>query len=423
MTQSPGRGAAGRSPSARGVRHQAVGWARLTHFACAGRRARYSLFRPFPPNALGPSYQRSPPVFLRSAPLRFLLACLIALAPSLAFAQSQATTGVIEGTVSDPSGAAVPGASVSIKNTATNLERSLITDADGRFRGVAPAARPVPGHRHPQGLRDPGARGHRARPSGQSVEPGPHPQGLERPGGDRGHGRGAGDRDDPDGGRRPHQPGGGPGAAQQRPQLPRLHEAHAGRDHRPGPRRRRADRSTARRASTTTSRWTAPTSTTRSSASSAAASARPSPSTSTPSRRWWSWPTGANAEFGRSSGGFVNVVTKSGTNDIHGTAARLLQGRHPGLGAQERGRLRGRQVRLRPAAVRLHARRAHQARTSSSTSSPSTTRTATRPSRPTRRASSRASSTTSRASGARTRTARSSGPTTRGSSSPSSTGT
>ena len=29
---------------------------------------------------------------------------------------------------------------------------------------------------------------------------------------------------------------------------------------------------------------------------------------------------GANAEFGRSNGGFVNVVTKSGTNDLHGTA-------------------------------------------------------------------------------------------------------
>ena len=61
-----------------------------------------------------------------------------------------------------------------------------------------------------------------------------------------------------------------------------------------------SSRSTARRASTTTSPWTAPTSTTRSSASSAAASGRPSPSTSTRCRRSWWWPTGANAEFGRS---------------------------------------------------------------------------------------------------------------------------
>jgi hypothetical protein len=56
--------------------------------------------------------------------------------PAAAFAQSQATTGVIEGTVSDESGASVPGASVALRNTATNFERVVQTDTDGRFRGL-----------------------------------------------------------------------------------------------------------------------------------------------------------------------------------------------------------------------------------------------------------------------------------------------
>jgi hypothetical protein len=58
-----------------------------------------------------------------------------ALAPG-AFAQSQATTGVIEGTVVDESGAPVPGVNVTIRNTGTNFERVVATDADGRFRGL-----------------------------------------------------------------------------------------------------------------------------------------------------------------------------------------------------------------------------------------------------------------------------------------------
>ena len=73
---------------------------------------------------------------IRAGRLATLLAVAVLLAPVLGFAQSQATTGVIEGTVSDPSGAPVPGATVVLKNTATNLERTLATDADGRFRGL-----------------------------------------------------------------------------------------------------------------------------------------------------------------------------------------------------------------------------------------------------------------------------------------------
>src|SRR5437867_9370610 len=61
---------------------------------------------------------------------------MIALGAIPLHAQSQATTGVIEGTVVDESGASVPGATVTLKNTATNFERVVSTDADGRFRGL-----------------------------------------------------------------------------------------------------------------------------------------------------------------------------------------------------------------------------------------------------------------------------------------------
>jgi len=72
----------------------------------------------------------------RSSSLRSVLALLlILLSPSL-FAQSQATTGVIEGTVTDPSGAVLPGVTVTMKNTATNYVVTQVTDGGGRFRGV-----------------------------------------------------------------------------------------------------------------------------------------------------------------------------------------------------------------------------------------------------------------------------------------------
>jgi hypothetical protein len=70
--------------------------------------------------------------------LRFTLAGLavVFLLTPLLRAQSEATTGVIEGSVVDPSGAALPGASVSLKNTATNFEQTLTTNQLGRFRGL-----------------------------------------------------------------------------------------------------------------------------------------------------------------------------------------------------------------------------------------------------------------------------------------------
>src|SRR5262249_20999310 len=48
-------------------------------------------------------------------------------------AQSQITTGVIEGAVADESGAIVPGAEVEVRNVDTNFTRTLTTGSDGRF--------------------------------------------------------------------------------------------------------------------------------------------------------------------------------------------------------------------------------------------------------------------------------------------------
>ncbi|MGE0126486.1 MAG: carboxypeptidase regulatory-like domain-containing protein [Blastocatellales bacterium] len=63
-----------------------------------------------------------------------LLALLLLLtAPTTTQAQTQITTGVIQGTVFDEANAVVAGADVEVKNTDTNLTKTLKTDSDGRF--------------------------------------------------------------------------------------------------------------------------------------------------------------------------------------------------------------------------------------------------------------------------------------------------
>jgi Carboxypeptidase regulatory-like domain/TonB-dependent Receptor Plug Domain len=63
------------------------------------------------------------------------LAVLIA-ASGVVFGQSQANTGIIDGIVTDPTGRAVPMAEVTLTNTGTNFSRVLTTDDEGRFRGL-----------------------------------------------------------------------------------------------------------------------------------------------------------------------------------------------------------------------------------------------------------------------------------------------
>jgi len=65
---------------------------------------------------------------------KLALGCLLVVAfAASAYAQTQITTGVIQGNVQDEAGAFVPGSTVEVKNVDTNLTKTLTTDDDGRF--------------------------------------------------------------------------------------------------------------------------------------------------------------------------------------------------------------------------------------------------------------------------------------------------
>src|SRR5256886_10049042 len=65
---------------------------------------------------------------VKSISLAALLMCLLALT-----ALGQQTTGSLNGTVNDPSGAVVAGATVTAVNTATGAERSAVSSSTGTF--------------------------------------------------------------------------------------------------------------------------------------------------------------------------------------------------------------------------------------------------------------------------------------------------
>ena len=67
-------------------------------------------------------------------PLHSLTVMIILLTAAAGLAaQSQITTGVVDAIVLDTSGAVLPGVDVEIRNVDTNLTRTLTTDRDGRF--------------------------------------------------------------------------------------------------------------------------------------------------------------------------------------------------------------------------------------------------------------------------------------------------
>jgi hypothetical protein len=69
---------------------------------------------------------------MRTLPVFFAVVLSLML-PSPTAAQSQITTAAIEGVVADSSGAVLPGVTVEIRNVDTNFTRTVVTDRDGRF--------------------------------------------------------------------------------------------------------------------------------------------------------------------------------------------------------------------------------------------------------------------------------------------------
>src|SRR5438874_4801988 len=77
-------------------------------------------------------------------PTRFVfkvwLWIFVMAAGSIAALAQNTGSGTITGTVTDPTGAAVPGAAVAVRNTNTGTERALVSTADGIY--AAPFMQP-----------------------------------------------------------------------------------------------------------------------------------------------------------------------------------------------------------------------------------------------------------------------------------------
>src|SRR5260370_2014242 len=63
-------------------------------------------------------------------PLALVASCLGMRVPALAQGE---TTRAIVGSITDPTGAAIPGATVTVSNIENGLKRSVTTDDSGRF--------------------------------------------------------------------------------------------------------------------------------------------------------------------------------------------------------------------------------------------------------------------------------------------------
>ena len=65
---------------------------------------------------------------------KLLIAAVALLVSTSAFAQSQASNGLIEGVVKDSSGGVLPGVTVTVTNTSTGESKAFVTDGSGNYR-------------------------------------------------------------------------------------------------------------------------------------------------------------------------------------------------------------------------------------------------------------------------------------------------
>ena len=61
----------------------------------------------------------------------FVMSAVLLLGPASVL--GQLTTATISGTVKDSSGGVLPGVTVTIRNTETGVERTVVTGAEGRY--------------------------------------------------------------------------------------------------------------------------------------------------------------------------------------------------------------------------------------------------------------------------------------------------
>jgi len=70
--------------------------------------------------------------------IKVLFVCIAVFSfATLAMSQAQSNAADLQGVVRDPKGAVISGASVTVRNTATNASRSATTDSDGVYQLIS----------------------------------------------------------------------------------------------------------------------------------------------------------------------------------------------------------------------------------------------------------------------------------------------